>query len=340
MQLRKLLLKRDFTISSFQSFEAMMNFSRGQFNFTWLFAIIVGGMILFLAIFAALQFGDTQRNAVDSSIAKEINVLTNPLQVGFGEASYGSITFNKETRITNLCFEPAQDFGRNELAVATHSNIGEEWNKEGIATKIPNKYLFSEEQTVGKKYYILSKPFSLPYKVSDMLFMSSKDYCFRDSPDEILEELERLNVPNIFLEECSTDDSVQVCFVDGVDCDVKVFGTCNEPECDHLFETGKVLKGGGSLDYSGNLLYGAIFSDNDLYECEVERLLYRTNKITEILTQKIDLMGSRGCNSNLKSKLLIFSSILENASIEDLSPLYLFGKNLEEINSKEYCKTW
>jgi hypothetical protein len=170
-----------------------------------------------------------------------------------------------------------------------------------------------------------------------MLFMSSKDYCFRNATGEILEELERLRVPNIFLEDCSTDDSVQVCFQEGSDCDVRVFGTCNEVECDYLFETGKVFRNGKSLEYSGNLLYGAIFSDNDLYECEVERLLYRTNKVAELLIEKIDLMGSRGCNSNLKSKLLIFSNQLDDIPIKDL---YLFGKTLEDINSREYCKTW
>ena len=341
MQQKKLLLKKDSTINSFLSSKTMKKtYSRGQFNFTWLFAIIVGGMILFLAIFAALQFGDTQRNAVDSSVAKELDVLTNPLQVGFGEASYGSIIFNKETKISNFCFDPAQDFGRNELSVASSSNIGEEFNKPGIATKISNKYIFSEEQTVGEKYYILSKPFFLPYKISDLLFMSSKNYCFRDTPDEIKDDLERLNVPNIFLEDCLTDDAVHVCFGEGTNCDVKVFGTCSDSVCEDLFETGKVLKDGESLDYSGNLLYGAIFADNDLYECEVKRLLYRNQKLTEILAKKIDLMGSRGCNSNLKSHLLIFANNLEGASMEDLAALYSFGKNIDAINDKEHCKTW
>jgi len=315
-------------------------YSRGQFNFTWLFAIIVGSMIFFLAIFAALQFGNSQRTAVDSSVAKELNILTNPLQVGFGEASYGSIIFNKETKIFNTCFEPAQDFGRNELSVATRSNIGEEFNTPGISTKTPNKYIFSEERVIGETYYILSKPFFLPYKISDLLFMSSKNYCFRDTPDEIKDELERLNVPNIFLEGCSTDDSVQVCFGEGANCDMKVFGTCSDSTCDDLFETGKVLKDGESLDYSGNLLYGAIFSDKDLYECEVKRLLYRSQKVTEIFIKKIDLMGSRGCNSNLKSYLLIFANNLEGASMEDLAALYSFGRDIDTINDKEHCSVW
>jgi len=69
---------------------------RGQFNFVWLFAIIAGGAILVLAIYGATKAGDSQRFQTDTEIAKELAILTDPLQVGFAEGSFGKITLGRK----------------------------------------------------------------------------------------------------------------------------------------------------------------------------------------------------------------------------------------------------
>ena len=77
---------------------------KGQFNFAWMFAIVVGVAILFFAIFGAMKTVDTARFQSDTEIAKSISVITDPLQAGFAEGSFGKIVFRQETRINNLCF--------------------------------------------------------------------------------------------------------------------------------------------------------------------------------------------------------------------------------------------
>ncbi len=119
---------------------------KGQFNFVWLFAIIAGGAILFLAVYGAVKTGDSARFQSDSEIAKSISVITDPLQAGFSEGSFGKISFREETRINNICF--SGEFGKNDISVATRSSVGEEWNLPGGTTSIHNKYIFSS----GKKF--------------------------------------------------------------------------------------------------------------------------------------------------------------------------------------------
>ena len=122
---------------------------KGQFNFAWMFAIVVGGAILFLAVFGAMRAGDTYRYQSDTEIAKSLSVITDPLQAGFAEGSFGKISFNEETRINNICFDgphldtkdrTGQGFGKNDISVSTRSDIGEEWNLPGGATSVHNKY--------------------------------------------------------------------------------------------------------------------------------------------------------------------------------------------------------
>ena len=132
----------------------------GQFNFVWLFAIVAGGAILFLAIYGALQFGDTLRYGSDTKAAKSIAILTDPLQAGFAEGSFGKILFRQEARVNNICFDG--EFGKNDISVSQRSDVGAEWNLAGGATSVYNKYIFSSEKSSGFDYYVFSKPFNFP----------------------------------------------------------------------------------------------------------------------------------------------------------------------------------
>ena len=63
-----------------------------QISFAWLFAIIVGMVILFLAIYASTKIIKTEQIALDVETAKEIGVLLNPLETGFETGKTNSIT--------------------------------------------------------------------------------------------------------------------------------------------------------------------------------------------------------------------------------------------------------
>jgi hypothetical protein len=309
----------------------------GQFNFAWMFAIIVGGAILFLAIFGAMRAGDTARYQSDTEIAKSISVITDPLQAGFGEGSFGRIIFNQETRINNVCL--GGGLGKNDISVSTRSNIGEEWNLPGGATSIHNKYIFSAERSVGLDFYVFSKPFGFPYEISDLIFMTSENYCFMNAPDDVVNDVVGLNIANIEVGNCTLADAVNVCFGSGDDCDVIVYGSCNSG-CSSVYDEGTVSNSDGDVKYVGNLMYAAIFSDKSVYNCNVERLMYRAAKIAEGFAEKADLMDARGCNTNLKSDLSVWRGLTINASSDDLLALRSMSDNIDNKNNRELCGIW
>jgi hypothetical protein len=310
---------------------------RGEFNFALLFAIFVGGAILVLAIYGATKGGDTQRQETDTKIAKEISILTDPLQAGFSEGRFGSITFNKETRINNFCYPGS--FGKHEISVSTRSSVGKEWNLAGSDVSITNKYIFSENSDVGKKYYVFSKPFEFPYKINDLLFITTQNYCFLGAPDRISEEIDGMGIPNIEVGNCTLLNSVNVCFGSGDDCDITIIGTCMS-NCDTSYDEGRVEKSGESLNYVGNLMYAGIFSSEDIYNCNIKRLMYRTAKIAQEFMDKEDLMDARGCDTNLRSPLMIWGASTINASSDEIISLNSHAKDLERKNNQELCGIW
>ena len=310
---------------------------RGQFNFVWMFAIVIGGAILFLAIFGAMRTGETYRYQSDTEIAKSLSVITDPLQAGFAEGSFGKILFRQETRINNICFDG--DFGKNDISVSTRSDIGEAWNLPGGATSIHNKYFFSSEQNSGLEYYVFSKPFNFPYEISDLIFMTSDNYCFLNAPEEIADEVIGMNIENIEVDNCTLINPVNVCFGSGGDCDVMVYGSCSS-RCDSVYDEGTVSKSGGDMEYVGNLMYAAIFSDKLIYDCNVERLMYRNGKIAEEFVTKADLMDARGCNTNLRGDLAVWAGLTINATSDDLIGLRSMADNMESKNDRELCGVW
>ena len=322
---------------------------RGQFNFVWLFAIIVGGAILVLAIYGAMQAGDTARYQSDSEVAKSLSIITDPLQAGFGESSFGRISFRQETRINNICLD--NGFGQNDISVATRSGVGQEWNLAGGATSIHNKYIFSSEQNSGEDYYVFSKGFDFPYEVADLIFLTPENYCFVNAPDEVVDEVLGLSIPNIEVDNCTITDVVRVCFGNGRSrldssshqtgqgCDVMVYGSC-QGGCDSVFDEGTVVKGSSDMKYVGSLMYGAIFSDKEVYDCNVERLMYRAGKIAEEFSVKTDLMDSRGCGTNMKADLVVWSGLLMNATSDSLLGLRTMSDVIDKKNSREVCGVW
>lgn len=308
---------------------------RGEFSFVWLFAIIAGGAILFLAVYGAFKFGETQRYESDTGVAKTLATLTDPMQAGFAEGSYGKISFKQETRIRNICF--GEGLGRNDISVSMESGVGNKWGEFGGAISVRNKYIFSSEISQGKEFYVFSKPFEFPYKTSDMIFLIEGGYCFTSPPREISEEIALLRIPNIRIDNCSEGDVV-VCFGPGRNCDVNIYGSCVE-NCKSVYDEGTVEKKGQTMKYAGNLIYGAIFSEKEIYDCNVRRLLQRTGKIAEVLSEKADLMNARGCNTNLQADINVWRGLTGNATADEIISLNQIAKNLNRRNV-EQCSLW
>lgn len=299
-----------------------------EISFTWLFAIIVGAVILFIAIFAVSKFIKLGQTEQDVKTSEELGVLLNPLEIGFETAKVTAISFPAETRVYNKC----TNFGAfGEQKIQTQQKSFNKWSTTNIDSSFENKYIFSERYVEGKKIYVFSKPFEFPFKVGDLIYITSStaDYCFEDASEEIKEEITTLKEQNLFVKECPKD-SIKICFEKNK-CDINV---------DYNGKT--VEKKGEKVYFEGDaLMYGAIFSDAAVYECQLKRLMQRTEQLSALYMNKESLISQK-CNSNLGTDLLGLQTLAEN--LESSEGLYLISNLAEDIKEKNEdnweCRLW
>ncbi|MCK5043522.1 hypothetical protein KAR52_00790 [Candidatus Pacearchaeota archaeon] len=298
-----------------------------QISFAWLFAIIVGGIILFLAIFLSTKLIRTEQTSISAQTGKEIGVLLNPLETGFEVWKTTSLSLPTETRIYNKCNNNGI-FGRQIIQISQKSF--DKWTETDIDIGFSNKYIFSEEYVEGKNFYIFSKPFEFPFKVSDLIYITSasEKYCFIDAPSHIKEEISVLNQKNLFAEDCSDSESIKICF-QGENCEINIDSYSQYVE-----------KDGKRLYFEGDaLMYAAVFSEPDVYECQVKRLMQRVKNLALLYKDKANFISQKSdCQSNLDLlKLSNFADALESS--KDLSSVSFIVDEVKEQN-KGVCKLW
>jgi hypothetical protein len=220
--------------------------------------------------------------------------------------------------------------------------MGKDKENSGLDISIYNKYIFSKEKNSGTEYYVFSKPFYFPYKIADLTFMTSENYCFLGAPEVIYDELKGLKPTNIEVENCTNQNATKVCFGSSRSCDIEISGGCFSPECKTEYDKGSVKNkiSGEEMNYVGNLMYAAIFSSEDNYNCNIERLFYRATKLTEVLIEKTDLMRIRGCSSDMKGDLTIWKETLSSTAPEDILSISGDINSLEIKNERESCGLW
>lgn len=297
-----------------------------QISFAWLFAIIVGAVILFLAIYASTKLISTEQTSLDAKTGKEIGILLNPLETSFESSKSTYFTMPVETKIFNKC-DKFGNFGEQIIQISQKS-FGK-WTETNIDVSFENKYIFSDKEVEGKKFYIFTKPFDFPFKVSDLILLtSSKDiYCFTGADEDIEEEISNANQANLLLENCPKN-SIKVCF-DSNNCDVNVNTYLN-----------RIEKDGKEIYFEGDaLMYAGIFSDIDVYECQIQRLMKRIETLAVIYERKAQSISSTGCYSNLNLVGLI-SSVGNLESSEDLFSISNIAEDIKEDNEFASCKLW
>lgn len=307
-----------------------------EFSFSWLFALIVGAFILFLAIFFISKFSGTQANIQDTENAKEITVLLNPLETGFEESGKTILSLPTNSKLSTRCFSSGE-FGKQTLNLKS-----ENYNKYSDTSNeisFYNKYIFFEKNIEGKNFYILSKPFNFPFKVATLNYIIpiSQEYCFIDSPRDIREELEKINLSNFKFETeitaCSEKSKI-ICFdYKSTECSISIDVKDSSVEKNKEF-----------VFYADNtaLMFAGIFSDSALYECQLQRLLKRESLLADIYIQKYYLDQSAGCaSSSITSSLSYLETVslnIENsAKLSELSSAIL---DLESKNSRMSCQLW
>jgi len=311
-----------------------------EFSFSWLFALIVGAFILFLAIFFISKFSATQTDTQDIQNAKEISVLLNPLETGFEESGKTVLTLPTNSRLSTRCYL-TEEFGRQTLNLQSENYNKYSDNSNEISFK--NKYVFLENNVETKNFYIFSKPFNFPFKVATLNYMIpiSQKYCFVGISSEIRdirEELTKVNLSNFeitsSIDDCS-EKSIKVCFnYNFQGCSVFVDNNNNQ----------FVQKGNDYIYYEDNtaLMFAGIFSTKELYECQLQRLLQRASLLANVYSQKYLMDQQAGCaQSSIGASLSdLETDILAIEDSSELSVLKTDLKNLENKNSNMICNLW
>lgn len=304
-----------------------------EISFGWLFALIAGAVILFLAIYISTRLISTEKETISAETGKEIGILLNPLETSFESAQTTSISIPSETRIHNSCDELGS-FGR-QIIQLDQKNFGK-WTKTDVDVFFNNKYIFSEEEIQGKKFYIFSKPFQFPFKIADLTYMTSANevYCFIAAPNDVEEEISDLNQSNLLVEGC-TGEEIRVCFGGG-NCDINVD-----------YDSGVIEKDGENMYFAGigedtrALMYAAIFSNKEVYECQARRLMMRVNEISLLYRDKEMITKKKGCGENLGNDLEELGDMASSLrSSEELGIIKMKADIIEEKNNARICMLW
>jgi len=308
-----------------------------QMSFGWLFALIAGAFILFLAIYVTVKIIGTSEEEIDTETAAQIGVLLNPLETGYEDIISTPLeNFKQETRITNECDEGDEidEFGSQGIK-ASRKSFGGKWTDSINTVYFKNKYLFSRENVEGKKFYLLSSGLHYPFKVGSVIVLTSADrtYCFFDAPEEVQLEIENIQ-KNIEVANCS-DESIKICFEKRSNCDIYV---------EYDKGLGFVEKKGEEerLFFSQNsLMYGAIFSDEKIYECQVKRLMNRVKILSQIYIEKANFVEQKDCNSNVNTELEILKLAIDDfQNSEDIILIDRLVKEAQNKNQNPICKIW
>ena len=310
-----------------------------EMSFALIFAIIVGAFILFGAIYAATQFINSGQDIEQTKAAKEISIIFNPLETGMASGRASIVSLNPEARIYNKC-DSEGSFGSQEFSVSQKSGFKKEWSLPGGGITIYNKYVFSDEVEQGKEIYFFSKPFNMPFKVSEIIFMNTEKYCFINPPDFIEEEISQLDIKNIRIANCSQAD-IKVCFSSSSGCNISVYGDCNGI-CDITsgdYEFGHVIKDGKTLYYTGSLLYGAVFAEPEIYNCNFKRLMLRIKQISYLYKDEASFLATRGCGDAIVSNLVQLAQAAENAESPNPSSILMLNEAKEALDSQNSRQT-
>lgn len=309
-----------------------------EFSFGWMFAIIVGAVIIFLAIYAASKFVKTAKDVQQTELGKQLGIILSPIETNLETGKISKILLPYETRLFNEC-KISGTFGVQKISTVTKSEIGDEWGEQGEASSFRNKYIFSRDLVEGEHYFVFSKPLEMPFKIADLVYIwaGNDKYCFINPPNVIEDEVSELDIENVNISSsisgCPKGVKI-VCFTSsGCDIDIsldasgKIKGTLKKrSEARVYFET-------------SSLLYSAIFADSDIYECQIKRLMNRASELSGLYYSKSRFLSPRGCNSNLDADLIVYANkTLNLKSSLELRDIYAGSEEIRRKNEELLCK--
>ncbi|MEK6924773.1 MAG: hypothetical protein AABW71_00870 [Nanoarchaeota archaeon] len=307
-----------------------MNRNGVDFTFSWIFAIIAGAVILGAAIYITTQLIDSSDVQRDTLVAGEIANLLNPIQTNLEDNKYSVINFATDTRVYNECSTQGV-FGVQRLSTA--SKTRNQWSDESIRKSVYDKYLFSGEveETEDKRLHIMVNPLVAPFKIGDIISIYGAKYCFVNPSNSVEDLINDLSVDgkqdigiNITTSINNCERNVTTVCFNRIGCDINV-NTQSEV----------VTKDGNDMYYEGDsLMLAAIFSDYEIYECQISRLMKRASELGVVYSKKAVYIEGSGCSNNLVSDLQSFVLATNVTSSRDFARQVMpIAEDLERRNN-------
>ena len=317
-----------------------------EFGFAWIFAIFIGAIVIFLAVYASTSIIGIKRYEEEAATGAKIGSLLNPISTNLEQAKLTTIYVQDETIIFNEC-ESDSMFGEQLLSTSVRTSIGQPWSKyPGPKSTFRDRYLFSNKTIHGKKeFYVLSLPFEFPFKISDVIVMWSDTtkYCFINPTSDFKREIERLKLTNVEIKgninDCSLE-SKKVYFGGHAPSNYDI--AINNEEVIYKLDSGDIsVKYVHSSDNNNKfpLLYAAIFSDPETYECQVKRLMGRAKALVTLYEEKFDyLKGSclPGATSLALENYKRRASNYDDSN--DLLNIATLAQEIEDYNDPLKCR--
>jgi len=322
-----------------------MNKKALEFSFSWIFATIIGAAIISLAVYAAIQIAKTNTGAEETKLSKELTVLFEPLETKTASGLASAVKLTQEVRIKSSCeIGGENEFGKQKFQLMAKAGITKKWSGQGGNASINHKYIFLNKTADGKKFYFFTKPFNMPFKVANLVYLTSDKYCFvipagsqfefvRKEMGDFQSELDNIKVVTSQAE-CE-NGMIKACFGVSGSCNIAVTGDRDK---------GIVKKNGKDMNYvTESFMYGAIFSDYDTYTCNVERLMKRLRAETTMYVREAQLLSGR-CGSIPISSLINFGNNIpknfESGNAAAGALMVSLAASLEDQNQAVECGLW
>ncbi|MBX4212318.1 hypothetical protein KW787_02580 [Candidatus Pacearchaeota archaeon] len=285
-----------------------------EFSFGWIFAIIVGAAVISLAIYSTSRLISTEQRSQDTELAVQLQTILSPAETSGQESQVTPMTLPSESDIVFGCSQKG-NFGSQQIQINGGNTIG-----------FSNKYVFAPNSSKGKQFYILSQPLKMPFKIADIMIIWPKNtpYCFVQPPTSMESEIELFGF--------NISSSIQGC----PKASVKV---CFKEVCDVMVDIqAKTVKKGKKTVYYDDafgsaLMYGAIFSDPSIYECQVNRLMKRAVHLSSLYISKASYLSSEGCTSSLEGDFSFYSQKASDLiDSRDISSVSAAAQDLDRKN--------
>lgn len=320
-------------------------------QFAWIFAVIVGAVILFLAFYFIGTHLLGERMKHETIEAQAFEMIMNPLSYlgNLGAVTATPLKLTEKAELVIDCKSPSSEteLGWNSIEVITERK---KERKEPVIRKAYDKYLYADitgEEV--KTLQSLTATFDMPWRVADltMLWSIKKNYCFVEAPDRIINKLGNTTETSLDIKSisfcnntnmpgCCPLGSTIVCFPkaeeDDYNCEITVSLTTVKKDGLRLFYIG--LEDDKSRDA---LLYAAIFSNKTLYDCNLRRLAKRLSLQTKIYLKKA-ADGDCGDAPSLKQLQTAANEIVSSSNEITSSQLFILLEAAKAVKTlNRYC---